>query len=133
MGLVLQVLPTLARVQTGVSRINTPSLHIVCQDTPTLDKLFQDYLENEVLDDAEVVLAVCNGSPIPQKIPIKNDSNNWGSVRVLLIALAYAPETESPSKLLGIPKSEGPKLTDEIVVRRCEMARLIVMESVRAR
>ena len=46
--------------------------------------------------------------------------------------MAYTPESENPWKLVGIAKGKGPKPNDDIIVRRCEVARLIAKELVRA-
>ena len=73
-------------------------IEAVCGAPTDLDKLFQDYLENEVLEHSEVVQAVRVGHPIPTRIPLRNELATSKSVKEILTALAYSPESEDPNR-----------------------------------
>ena len=86
------------------------------------DKALEEYFEDSVMEHAELIQAArVMGATTPPPVP-RHELTKWSSVKNYLVLLAYAPEATDHGRQLGLPRSEGPLPTLDMIERRVQLA-----------
>ena len=94
------------------------------QQFTNIDRVFEEFLENTVLENAELVQAAQATDGRSHAAVKRSAMTNWSSVKETLALLAFYPDAADHWRFLGIPREEGPLPDLAMIERRVQLGNL---------